>query len=98
MIQESIDQMNKQAVIDLSILEQARAEKRIHVFKGVFPNRPSWDTILKVIAQYVEEDLEKFPDRSYLSNDSLENEYLDMRLKCRFWSRLWILDRPDYTR
>lgn len=74
--------------IDLTILEQARAEKRIHIFKNAFEQLPSWDSILKVIAQYVEEDLEKFPDRSYLSNASLENEYLDMRLKCRFWSRL----------
>jgi quercetin dioxygenase-like cupin family protein len=74
--------------IDLSVLEKARAEKRIHIFKDAFPELPSWDTILNVIAKYVEEDLERFPDRSYLSNSSLENEYLDMRLKCRFWSRL----------
>jgi quercetin dioxygenase-like cupin family protein len=96
-IQENIDQIKeKDSVqvssispgIDLSILEQARAEKRIHIFKDVFPNRPSWDNILKVIAQYIEDDLEEFPDRSYLSNGNLEDEYLDMRLRCRFWSRL----------
>jgi mannose-6-phosphate isomerase-like protein (cupin superfamily) len=76
------------SVIDLNILQQAREEKRIHIFKNVFKTLPSWDTILKIISQYVEEDLEKFPDRSYLSNSNLQDEYLDMRLKCRFWSRL----------
>jgi quercetin dioxygenase-like cupin family protein len=87
-VQESINKTNAVTSIDLNILEQARAEKRIHVFKDVFPNKPSWDTLLSIISQYVEEDLEKFPDRSYLSNSNLQDEYLDMRLKCRFWSRL----------
>ena len=75
-------------MIDMKLVEQAIAEKRIHVFKNVFPDRPSWDRLLSVISEYVDEDLKTFPNKSYLSNDSLENEYLDMRLKCRFWSRL----------
>jgi mannose-6-phosphate isomerase-like protein (cupin superfamily) len=74
--------------IDLALIEQARAENRIHIFKNPFPNRPSWDTILEVIAKYVEHDLEKFPDRSYLDTKNLEEEYLSFQLKCRFWSRL----------
>lgn len=74
--------------IDLALIEQARAENRIHIFKDPFPNRPSWDTILGVIAKYVEHDVEKFPDRSYLDTKNLEEEYLSFQLKCRFWSRL----------
>jgi quercetin dioxygenase-like cupin family protein len=96
-IKQNIDQIKEKdlikslstvSVIDFNVLEQARAEKRIHVFKDVFPKLPSWNTILDVIAKYVEEDLKEFPDRSYLSNSNLQDEYLDMRLKCRFWSRL----------
>jgi hypothetical protein len=75
-------------MIDMSLVDQARKEHRIHIFKDVFPNRPSWDKLISVVSQYVEEDLEKFPDRSYLSSSNLQDEYLDMRLKCRFWSRL----------
>jgi mannose-6-phosphate isomerase-like protein (cupin superfamily) len=74
--------------IDLSLIEQARKENRIHIFENAFPNLPSWDTLLKVIAGYVEEDLEKYPDRSYLDTENLEEEYLSFKLKCRFWSRL----------
>jgi quercetin dioxygenase-like cupin family protein len=85
---EDIKNKSSSLLIDPNILEQARSEKRIHIFKNVFPELPSWDTILKVVSKYVEEDLEKFPDRSYLSNSNLQDEYLDMRLKCRFWSRL----------
>lgn len=74
--------------IDMNIVKQAIDENRIHIFKNVFPNLPSLETIISIVSKYVDEDLEKFPDKSYLSNSSLENEYLDMRLKCRFWSRL----------
>ena len=74
--------------IDLAMIEQARAENRIHIFKNPFPNLPSWDTILDVIAKYVEIDMEKFPDRSYLDTKNLDEEYLSFELKCRFWSRL----------
>jgi len=97
MIQENINKIKENEInqklatneiIDFNILEQARAEKRIHIFKDVFPDRPSWDTILSVIAKYVEEDLEDFTDKSYLSNGKIEEEYLDMKRKCRFWSRL----------
>jgi mannose-6-phosphate isomerase-like protein (cupin superfamily) len=75
-------------MIDLSMLDAARAENRIHIFKNPFPDLPSWDTILKVIAGYVEEDITKFPDRSYLDTNNLDEEYLSFQLKCRFWSRL----------
>jgi hypothetical protein len=96
-VQESINKMNKSpllqktnvtSVIDMDLVKQAIEEKRIHVFKNVFPDKPSWDTLLSVISQYVEEDLQKFPERSYLLNDFIEGESSDMRLKCRFWSRL----------
>jgi len=74
--------------IDMSLVEQASKENRIHIFKNVFPKLPSWDTLLSVVSQYVDEDLEKFPDRSYLLSDFVEGESSDMSLKCRFWSRL----------
>lgn len=74
--------------IDLSMIEQARAENRIHIFKNPFPNLPSWDTILNVIAKYVEEDTKNYPDFSHLDRDNLDSEYLSFKLKCRFWSRL----------
>lgn len=74
--------------IDMNLVRQAIIEKRIHVFKNPFPDLPSWDTLLSVVSGYVDQDLEKFPDRSYLSTGKLEEEYLDHRLKCRFWSRL----------
>lgn len=75
-------------MIDMSMVEQAITEKRIHVFKDAFPNLPSLDSIMSMVSKYVDEDLEKFPDRSYLLNDFVEGESSDMRLKCRFWSRL----------
>jgi len=74
--------------IDLAMIEQARAENRIHIFNNPFPNLPSWDTILDVIAKYVEEDTKNYPDNSYLDRDNLDSEYLSFKLKCRFWSRL----------
>lgn len=74
--------------IDLAMIEQARAENRIHIFNNPFPNLPSWDTILDVIAKYVEEDTKNYPDTSYLDRDNLDSEYLSFKLKCRFWSRL----------
>ncbi len=80
--------IKKTSIIDMDLVQQAIEEKRIHVFKNVFPDKPSWDTLLSVISQYVEEDLQKFPDRSYLLNDFVEGESSDMRFKCRFWSRL----------
>lgn len=97
LIQGSIDKINSiQALqkenvfskIDMDLVKQAIAENRIHVFKGVFPNRPSWDTLISVISKYVDKDLNTFPDRSYLLNDFIEGESSDMRLKCRFWSRM----------
>ena len=75
-------------MIDMNLVNQAIKEHRIHIFKDVFPKRPSWDTLIPIISQYVDEDLETFPDRSYLASSNFESEYLDMRLKCRFWSRL----------
>jgi len=82
--------------IDLSVIEQARSENRIHVFNNPFPELPSWDSILTLIAGYVEQDVQKFPDRSYLSPANLEEEYLSFELKCRFWSRLaFQLNDPD---
>lgn len=80
--------MSDLPLIDMNLVRQAIIEKRIHVFKNAFPELPSLDTIMSVVSQYVDDDLKKFPDRSYLSNGNLEDEYLDMRLKCRFWSRL----------
>ena len=87
-IKEEILFSDNHSIIDMSIIQQAINEKRIHVFKNVFPKLPSLDTVMSVISDYVDQDLQKFPDRSYLANNNLEDEYLDMRLKCRFWSRL----------
>jgi len=80
--------MSNLPVIDMGLVEQARLENRIHIFKNVFVDLPSLDTVMSMVSQYVSEDLEKFPDRSYLLNDFVEGESSDMRLKCRFWSRL----------
>jgi mannose-6-phosphate isomerase-like protein (cupin superfamily) len=74
--------------IDMQIVEQARAENRVHIFKNPFKNLPSLDTIMSMVSQYVDEDLQKFPERSYLLSDHIEGESSDMRLKCRFWSRM----------
>ena len=74
--------------IDMSFVEKARQENRIHIFKNIFPELPSWETLISVVSKYVDEDLEKYPDKTYLSNKFIESEYLDMKLKCRFWSRL----------
>jgi mannose-6-phosphate isomerase-like protein (cupin superfamily) len=93
-IQESIDKMHKDTspiivpVINFDLIQQAIDEKRIHIFKNVFPKLPSLDSIMSMVSQFVDEDLEKFPDRSYLLSDFVEGESSDMRLKCRFWSRL----------
>lgn len=75
-------------MIDMRLVEQAIAENRIHIFKNVFINLPSLDTIMSMVSQYVDEDLQKFPERSYLLSDHIEGESSDMRLKCRFWSRM----------
>lgn len=75
-------------IIDMNMVQQAIDENRIHIFKNPFPNLPSLDTIMSVVSQYVDKDLEEFPDRTYLLNDFVEGESSDMRLKCRFWSRL----------
>jgi mannose-6-phosphate isomerase-like protein (cupin superfamily) len=74
--------------IDMNIVQQAIDENRIHVFKDVFTDLPSLDSIMSMVSQYVEEDLKKFPDRTYLLDDFVEGESSDMSLKCRFWSRL----------
>ncbi len=74
--------------IDMNLVRQAIIENRIHVFKNAFPILPSWDTLLPIISDFVDDDLKVFPDRAYLSTGNLEEEYLDHRLKCRFWSRL----------
>lgn len=96
-IEENINQINKKSLfqktdivskIDFKIIEQAIAENRIHVFKNVFTDLPSLNTIMSMVSEYVDEDLQNFPDRSYLLNDFIEGESSDMRLKCRFWSRL----------
>jgi mannose-6-phosphate isomerase-like protein (cupin superfamily) len=96
-VQERIDQINKNTlskqanlntIIDMSLVKQAISENKIHIFKNVFKDLPSLDTIISVVSQYVDEDLENFPDRSYLLNDFVEGESSDMRLKCRFWSRM----------
>jgi len=74
--------------IDMLLVEQARKENKVHIFKNPFPKLPSWDTLISVVSQYVEEDLKKFPNRSYLLSDFIEGESSDMKLKCRFWSRM----------
>jgi hypothetical protein len=74
--------------IDMDLVQKARDENRIHIFKNAFPDLPSLDTLMSVVSQYVEEDLQKFPERSYLLSDFVEGESSDMRLKCRFWSRM----------
>jgi mannose-6-phosphate isomerase-like protein (cupin superfamily) len=74
--------------IDMNLVRQAIIENRIHVFKNAFADLPSLDTLMSVVSKYVEEDLEKFPERSYLLSDFVEGESSDMRLKCRFWSRM----------
>jgi mannose-6-phosphate isomerase-like protein (cupin superfamily) len=80
--------LNYSDVINQSDIDLAIKENRIHVFKNPFPELPTWDTILNVISTYVDIDLERFPDRSYLDSKNLEEEYLSFDLKCRFWSRL----------
>jgi mannose-6-phosphate isomerase-like protein (cupin superfamily) len=75
-------------MIDMNLVNQAREENRIHIFKDVFPKLPSLDTIMSMVSKYVDEDLTAFPDRSYLLSDFVEGESSDMRLKCRFWSRM----------
>jgi len=75
-------------MIDMALVDQARIENRIHIFKNVFTDLPSLDTIMSVVSKYVDEDLSKFPERSYLLNDFVEGESSDMSLKCRFWSRM----------
>lgn len=80
--------MSDLSAIDMSLVEQARIENRIHIFKNVFTDLPSLDTIMSMVSKYVDEDLTAFPDRSYLLSDFVEGESSDMRLKCRFWSRM----------
>lgn len=75
-------------MIDMALVEQARLENKIHIFKNAFADLPSLETIMSVVSKYVDEDLTAFPDRSYLLNDFIDGESSDMRLKCRFWSRL----------
>lgn len=87
-IKEKINQIQAYNPIDFKLVEQAIKENRIHIFKNPFPNLPSLDTIMSMVSQYVDEDLEQFPERSYLLNDFIEGESSDMRLKCRFWSRM----------
>jgi len=90
-IQKQIDKNKSVGIlspIDMSLVEQARVENRIHIFKNVFTDLPSLDTILDTVAKYVDEDLQKFPDRTYLLSDFIEGESSNMELKCRFWSRL----------
>jgi mannose-6-phosphate isomerase-like protein (cupin superfamily) len=79
---------SKSNKVDMSLVDQARKENRIHIFKNVFTDLPSLDTIMSMVSQYVDEDLAKFPERSYLLNDFVDGESSDMRLKCRFWSRM----------
>jgi mannose-6-phosphate isomerase-like protein (cupin superfamily) len=74
--------------IDMNIVQQAIDENRIHIFKDVFTDLPSLDTIMSVVSKYVDEDLKTFSNRTYLLNDFVEGESSDMRLKCRFWSRM----------
>lgn len=101
-IQENINRINEKPLsawekykskaikqkIDMSLVEQARAENKIHIFKNVFTDLPSLETIMSVVSKYIDEDLLAFPNRSYLLNDFVDGESSDMRLKCRFWSRL----------
>jgi mannose-6-phosphate isomerase-like protein (cupin superfamily) len=75
-------------MIDMSLVDQAINEKKIHIFKNVFPELPSWDKLLSTISQYIDEDLEKFPDMSRFSSKEIDKDFLNMQLKCRFWSRL----------
>ena len=96
-IQERINKINEKSLlqktnisqgIDLDMINQAIKENRIHIFKNVFTDLPSLDTIMSMVSKYVDEDLTAFPDRSYLLSDFVEGESSDMRLKCRFWSRM----------
>jgi mannose-6-phosphate isomerase-like protein (cupin superfamily) len=80
--------MSNLPIIDMDLVQKARDENRIHIFKNVFTNLPSLDTIMSVVSKYVDQDLTAFPDRSYLLSDFVEGESSDMRLKCRFWSRM----------
>jgi mannose-6-phosphate isomerase-like protein (cupin superfamily) len=84
----TVDVVSNLPTIDMILVQKAREEKRIHIFKNVFSKLPSLDTIMSTVSQYVDEDLEKFPNRSYLLSDFVDGESSDMRLKCRFWSRL----------
>jgi len=85
---KGVSKMSNLSAIDMGLVQKARDENRIHIFKNVFTDLPSLDTIMSVVSKYVYEDLAAFPERSYLLNDFVEGESSDMRLKCRFWSRL----------
>jgi mannose-6-phosphate isomerase-like protein (cupin superfamily) len=85
---KGVTKMSNHLVIDMDLVQKARDENRIHIFKNVFTDLPSLDTIMSVVSRYVDEDLTAFPDRSYRLNDFVEGESSDMRLKCRFWSRM----------
>ncbi len=80
--------MSELPAIDMELVKQAIVENRIHIFKNVFTNLPSLDTIMSAVSKYVDEDLTAFPNRSYLLSDFIDGESSDMRLKCRFWSRM----------
>lgn len=85
---KGVSKMSNLPVIDMDLVQKARDENRIHIFKNVFTDLPSLDTIMSVVSKYVDEDLAAFPERSYLLSDFIDGESSDMRLKCRFWSRM----------
>ena len=65
----------------MNLVRQAIIENRIHVFKNAFPILPSWDTLLPIISDFVDDDLKVFPVERYDLSGNLEEEYLDHRLK-----------------
>lgn len=84
-------------MLDFSLIEKATNEKKIHVFKNVFSDTPTWDQLLPILNKYVSKDLIDYPDKSYIKTKNLEEPFLSFDLRCRFWSRLTfqLYDRKD---
>jgi ribosomal protein L16 Arg81 hydroxylase len=85
-------------MLELEFIEQAIKEKRIHVWKNRFPEVPSLENWLNVIAKYSSRDLEEFPEASSIVNDNnVEKPFLSFDLRCRFWTRLTVqlCDKQD---
>ena len=75
-------------IIDMSLMQKAIDERRIHVFKNPFPDLPKWEKFMPVLHSYMARDQLQFPDENVLDRNNLNTPYLSFQLRCRFWSRL----------